>query len=62
MSEVHTTITGKNNEVNVVFHNPGAAPLPTNAGQAIVAAAKTPGNPNGNVQGQTAGVVISNPA
>jgi hypothetical protein len=61
MAEVHTTITGKNNEVNVVFHNPGIAPLPTNAGQAITTV-KTSGSTS--VQGQVpnSSVVVSNPA
>lgn len=64
MAEVHLSVVSDNSGSRVVFHNPGQHPLPANAGQPIVAATKTPGNPNGNVQGQVPGssIVISNPA
>jgi len=62
MAEVHTTITTDKSGNQIVFHNPAQHPLPANAGQPIVAATKTAGNPNGNAQGQTAGVIFSNPA
>jgi len=57
-SEVHSTVSG------VVFHNPAQHPLAPNAGVPAVPAAKTPGNPNGNVRGQVTGtsIVVNNPA
>jgi hypothetical protein len=56
-SDVHTTTA------NVVFHNPGQPPANPLSGKAVVATTKTPGTPNGNVQGQvTNGPIFSNPA
>jgi len=63
MSEVHVNITGANSS-QVVFHNPGKAPDVPGAGQTVVAATKTAGQPNGKVLGQVSGTtcIISNPA
>ena len=61
MSEVHLVpVPG----TNIVFHQPGQAPLTAGAGQAVVAATKTAGQPNGKVLGQVSGTscIISNPA
>ncbi len=37
---------------SIVFHSPGQTPLQPGAGQPVVAAVKTVGNPNGTVHGQ----------
>ena len=61
MSEVHLNpISG----TSVVFHQPGQVPLQPGAGQPVVTAAKSAGQPNGKVIGQVAGtsVVALNPA
>jgi hypothetical protein len=62
MAEIHVSITTDKSGNQITVHNPGVVPLPANAGQPVVATAKTAGNPNGNVEGQTVGVVFSNPA
>lgn len=65
---VHVNVSMNASNNQVVFHNPGQHPLPTNAGVSPVATAKAVGNPNGNAQGQvnatspTPGPVFSNPA
>jgi hypothetical protein len=65
MAEVHVIITGTNREANIVFHNPGQAPVPPSAGKAVVATG-TPATGtavHGNVNGSTAsGPVFDNPA
>jgi hypothetical protein len=56
--DVHVTTAG------VTFHSDGRNPvLPKGVGQPVVAAVKSPGQPNGNVSGQVANssVVIQNP-
>jgi hypothetical protein len=47
----------------VVHSNPAESPVNPLAGQAVVAAIKNPGQPNGNVAGQVAGtsVIVKNP-
>ncbi len=64
-----TLVTGSKNEVTVVHSNPAMPPLHPGAGVPVVAAAKTAGQPNGQVHGQvpaSAGipvsVIIHNPA
>jgi len=61
MSEIHLVpVPG----TGVVFHSPGQPPLALGAGQAIVAATKSAGQPNGKVSGQVANTstIIVNPA
>lgn len=59
-----TSIKIDNSGSQIKHSNPATHPLPANAGQSVVAALKTVGGPNGNVQGQISGtsVVFSNPA
>jgi hypothetical protein len=56
-------ITTPSNTV-IIHSNPAESPANPLAGQAVVAAVKTPGNPNGNVAGQVTGtsVIVRNPA
>jgi len=62
--DVHVNITSNASGSQVVFHNPGVHVLSAGAGQSVVAAVKTPGNPNGSVHGQITGTSIlhNNPA
>jgi len=68
MAEVHVNITSDASGNQIVFHNSGQVPLHPGAGQPVVAAAKTPGNPNGVVHGQVnpggviLGPIVHNPA
>jgi hypothetical protein len=63
-----TVVTGPKNEVTIVHSNPAVPPLAPGAGQAITAAPKTVGSPNGAAHGQvntgsgTPGPIFQNPA
>jgi len=68
MAEVHVNITNDSSGNQVVFHNSGQVPLHPGAGQPVVAAVKSAGNPNGTAHGQVnaggniPGPILHNPA
>jgi len=63
MSEVHVNISTLANNSQIIFHNPGAAPVNPNAGQAITQTKDASGKvlkTSGQVPGTS--VVHANPA
>jgi hypothetical protein len=56
------TTTVNPGPTQVIHSNPANVPVNPLAGVPVVAATKSAGSPNGNVQGTVVGSVLSNPA